>query len=89
MQKNADPFEFHSHVVQCSPVRPMMILLIVHGLETRQADSVNAFAQADLDKEVWLTIPQGFQHQNAMPCVLKLNKSLCGMNDAPLMFMRC
>ena len=86
MQKDVDYFESYSPVVQWSSVRLMLILSIVHGLETRQVDYVNAFAQADLDKEVYLEIPQGFQHQNVMPCVLKLHKSLYGMNDAPLMF---
>ena len=86
MKKDVDYFESYSPVVQWSSVRLMLILSIVHGLDTRQVDYVNAFAQADLDKEVYLEIPQGFQHQNDLPCVLKLHKSLYGMNDAPLMF---
>ena len=64
----------------------MLILSIVHGLETRQVDYVNAFAQADLDKDVFIEIPQGYEHCNDVDCVLKLNKSLYGMSDAPLMF---
>ena len=56
----------------------------VHGLETRQVDYVNAFAQADLEKDVFIEITQGFEHSNEVDCVLKLNKSLCGMSDAPL-----
>ena len=64
----------------------MLILSIVHGLETRQVDYVNAFAQADLDKDVFIEIPEGYEHNNEMDCVLKLNKSFYGMSDAPLMF---
>ena len=86
MQKDVDYFMSHSPVVQWSSVRLMLILSIVHGLEPRQVDYVNTFAQADLDKEVYLEIPKGFQHQKAMPCVLKLHKRLYGMNGAPLMF---
>ena len=84
--QNEDCFESHSPVVQWSSVRLMLILSIVHGLETRQVDYVNAFAQADLDKEVFIECPQGFEHNNDVDCVLKLHKSLYGMADAPLMF---
>jgi hypothetical protein len=81
-----DPFESFSPVVQWSSVRLMLILSIVHGLETRQVDYVNAFAQADLNKNVFVELPQGFKHDNDVPCVLWLKKSLYGMSDAPLMF---
>jgi Reverse transcriptase (RNA-dependent DNA polymerase) len=86
MQKDVDCFESYSPVVQWSSVRLMLIPSIVDGLETRQVDYVNSFAQADLDREVYLETPQGFQHHNDLPCVLELHKSLYGMNDAPLMF---
>ena len=42
-----DSLESFSPVVQWSSVRLMLILSIVHGLETRQVNYVNAFAQAD------------------------------------------
>jgi Reverse transcriptase (RNA-dependent DNA polymerase) len=69
-----------------SSVRLMLIRSIVHGLEIGRWSYVNAFAQADLNKEEYLEIPQGFQHQSDLLCVLKLHKSLYGMNEAPLMF---
>ena len=81
-----DDVESYSPVVQWSSVRLMLILSIVHGLETRQVDYVNAFAQADLDREVFIEIPEGYEHFNDVDCVLKLHKSLYGMTDAPLMF---
>ncbi len=87
MVAGVDYFESFSPVVQWSSVRLMLILSIVHGLETRQVDYVNAFAQADLDRDVFVEIPRGYEHLNeSVDCVLKLNKSLYGMSDAPLMF---
>ncbi len=86
LQSQFEQFESYSPVVQWSTVRLMLILSIVHGLQTRQVDYVNAFAQADLDKDVFIEIPQGYEHSNDVDCVLKLNKSLYGMSDAPLMF---
>jgi hypothetical protein len=81
-----EAIEAWSPVVQWSTVRLMLILSIVHKLETRQVDYVNAFAQADLDRDVFVEIPGGFSHNNEEDCVLKLNKSLYGMTDSPLMF---
>ena len=86
LQAKFEEFESYSPVVQWSTVRLMLILSIVHGLETRQVDYVNAFAQADLDKDVFIEIPEGYNHNNEVDCVMKLNKSLYGMSDAPLMF---
>ena len=64
----------------------MWILSIVHGLETRQVDYVNAFAQANLDRPVFVELPSGLNHSNYVPCVLWLKKSLYGMSNAPIMF---
>jgi hypothetical protein len=87
LQSKFEEFESYSPVVQWSSVRLMLILSIVHGLETRQVDYVNAFAQADLDTDVFIELPQGFEHANdGADCVLKLNKSLYGMSNAPLIF---
>ena len=84
--ENVDYFESYSPVVQWSSVRLMLVLSIVHGLETRQVDYVNAFAQADLNKDVFIEMPPGFEHNNQVDCVLKLNKSLYGMSESPLLF---
>lgn len=81
-----DYWESFSPVVQWSSVRLLLIMSIVHGLHTRQVDYVNAFAQATLDKDVYVEPPQGFCHLNEVDCVLKLNKSLYGMRDAPIKF---
>ena len=64
----------------------MLILLIVHGLETRQVDYVNTFAQADWGKPVFVELPSGFNHSNDISYVFWLKKSFNRMSDAPLMF---
>jgi Reverse transcriptase (RNA-dependent DNA polymerase) len=50
--KGEDFFESYAPVVQWSSVRLMLNMSIVHGLQTRQVDYVNAFAQADLKEDV-------------------------------------
>lgn len=80
-------FESFAPVVQWSSVRLMLILSIVHNLETRQVDYVNAFAQSPLgEREVYIELPLGFKHKNECECVFKLHKSLYGMADSPKMF---
>ena len=86
LETSEDYRESFSSVVQWSSVRLMLILSIVHGLHTRQVDYVNAFAQADLERLVFMELPQGVEHMNDDDCVLLLHKSLYGMSDAPLMF---
>ena len=54
MVAGIDYGESFSPVVQWSSVRLMLILSIVHGLETRQVDYVNAFAQERVDVPLWL-----------------------------------
>ena len=85
-QQLIDEVPSYSPVVQWSTVRLMLILSIIHKLQTRQVDYVNAFAQAEVNRDVFIEIPDGFDHANNVDCVLKLNKSLYGMSDAPLMF---
>jgi hypothetical protein len=63
-----------------------LILSIIHGLHTRQVDYVNAFAQAPIDRPVFVELPEGFQHANNEPCVLCRKKSVYGMGNSPLLF---
>jgi len=88
IQKRTMEVESYSPVVQWSSVRLMLVLSIIHGLATRQVDYVNAFAQAKLDKDVFIETPQGFDHMFPEGSVLKLNRSLYGMTDAPLIFFQ-
>jgi len=81
-----DYWQSYSPVCQWSTVRLLLIMSVVHGLHTRQVDYVNAFAQAELDKEVFVEFPKGYGHNNDDDCVLRLNKSLYGMVDAPVHF---
>ena len=84
-----DFFESYAPVVQWSTVRLMLILSMVYGMDTRQVDYVNAFAQAYLDEEVYIEIPRGYKHANEdEECVLKLNKSLYGLQQAPIAFFK-
>jgi hypothetical protein len=54
-----------------------------NSLDFQQLDVKTAFLNADLDEEVYFSIPQGFTHDKRQKC-LKLNKAIYGLKQAPL-----
>jgi Reverse transcriptase (RNA-dependent DNA polymerase) len=84
--ENEDYFQSYSPVVQWSTTRLLLVMSIIHNLHTRQVDYVNAFAQASLKEEVYIEMPPGFITQEGNDTVLKLDKSLYGLVQAPIYF---
>jgi hypothetical protein len=65
----------------------MLVLSIVHGLQTRQVDFVNAFCQTTLETPVYGCLPLGFEDiTEGQDSVLRLEKSLYGMTSSPKIF---
>ena len=66
----------------------LLCLSISQGWKTRQVDFDNAFVQADIDlPEIYIKCPAGFRspdHDDAI--VLRLNKSLYGLVQAPMLY---
>lgn len=86
---NVDYFETYAPVVSLTTVRLLLVLSVAFDLTTRQVDYANAFAQADLNKEVYVELPRGFDPpdtDSTSGYVLKLRKSLYGLKQAPLKF---
>jgi hypothetical protein len=79
-----DYFEKYAPVVQWSTVRMMICLAATQGLKTRQIDFTNAFVQATLKEDVYVKCPEGYGPENGEDVVLKLNKSLYGLVQAPM-----
>jgi hypothetical protein len=87
LMKQWDDSDAWSPVCQWSSVRLMLVLSIVHGLQTRQVDFVNAFCQATLETPVYVGLPLGFEDiAEGQDCVLRLEKSLYGMTSSPKIF---
>ena len=56
---------------------------MLNDLEARSIDFTLAFPQADLDVDVYMELPIGFDHSGCKgKHVLKLNKSLFGLKQA-------
>ena len=86
MVKNEDYFESWSPTASWSTVRMLMTMTLQHDWCIKQADFDNAFVQAPLDRDVYVTLPRLFEDQSGLgndELFLKLNKSLYGQADAP------
>jgi hypothetical protein len=91
LQPKADIGETYAPVIGWSTVRLMLIFSLAFGLATRSIDFSNAFAQAELETPIFIEIPQGFEGATTgarngdgrSSHVLKLNKSLYGICEAP------
>jgi Reverse transcriptase (RNA-dependent DNA polymerase) len=91
--EQVDYFESWSPVVAWSTVRLTLTLAISQGWESRQIDFSNAFVQSRIDDDIYIRVPPMFEpdeNQGDQDVVMKLNKSLYGLVQAPyLWFNRC
>ena len=77
-----DYWETYAPVVNWISVRLMLAITIIHKLETKSVDFILAFPQAELDRDVFMELPYGFQYGEKGKYVLQLKKNLYGLADA-------
>jgi hypothetical protein len=80
-------WETYSRVVNMVTVHLILLLAQIYNLESKTIHFVIAFPQAELDVNIWMYLPIGFQVdiENESKCyILKLNKSLYGSKQASL-----
>ena len=77
-----DYWETYAPVVNWISVRLLLVLSIIHKLDTKSIDFVLAFPQASLDRDVFMEMPYGFEFGTRGQYVLKLKKNLYGLSDA-------
>ena len=58
-------------------------MILSNGWHTKQVDYTNAFAQAEIQEEIYIKTPRGFGGGDRLPIVLKLFNSLYGLKQAP------
>jgi hypothetical protein len=81
-------WETYSPVVNMISVKLLLVIAKIHGLELelKSVDFVLAFPQADLDIDIWMELPIGFQTikdpYHSQLYVLKLKKNLYGLKQA-------
>ncbi|KAD5318290.1 hypothetical protein E3N88_18236 [Mikania micrantha] len=82
-RKGIDFDEIFSPVVKMSSIWVIIGLTASLDLEVEQMDDKTSFLHGDLDKEIYMEQPEGFQVKGKEDYVCKLQKSLYGLKQAP------
>jgi hypothetical protein len=81
--KDIHYWETYSPVVKWSSIRLFLTLAVVKGWHMRQVDFVLAYPQADIETELFMEVPQGFEFQGSRNThCLRLLKNLYGQKQA-------
>lgn len=80
--EGVDFFRTYAPVVQWITVRMMLIVSASLDLKTLQVDYSNAFAQAFLEENIYVRLPQGCTGKYGSDTVLHLQRSLYGLRQA-------
>ena len=83
--RDYDPGELFAPVAKFTSLRTLVALAAANGWELRQFDVSTAFLYADLDEDIYVRPPKGFEEydEHGEALVWHLHKSLYGLKQAP------
>ncbi|MCO5586091.1 hypothetical protein L7F22_040030 [Adiantum nelumboides] len=81
--KGLDYDETFSPVAKMTTVRLVIAMASMPGWKLRQMDVNNAFLNGDLEEEVYMIQPKGYEHPEFPYYVWRLKKALYGLKQAP------
>ena len=83
-QKNGIDFdEIFSPIVKMTSICIVLSLVATEDLHLEQVDVKTTFLNGDLDEEIYMAQPRGFEVKDKENLVYKLKKSLYGLKQAP------
>lgn len=82
-RKGVDFNDIFSHVVKMSSIRTVLSLTDTLDLDVEQMDVKMEFLHGDLEEEIYMKQPDGFQVKGKEDHVCRLRKSLYGLKKAP------
>ena len=84
MQKGLHYDQTYSPVASWNSVRMLLTMTAVHGWHTKQIDFVQAFAQAPVEKTLYMKIPSGMElnEGNSSDYVLQIHRNIYGQKQA-------
>ncbi|CAJ2645756.1 unnamed protein product [Trifolium pratense] len=87
-RKGVDFNEIFSPVVKMSSIRTVLGLAATLDLEVEQMDVKTVFLHGDLEEEIYMKQPDGFQVKGKEDYVCRLRKSLYGLKQAPMQWYK-
>jgi hypothetical protein len=82
-KKGIDFDEIFSPVVKMTSIRNILSLLEVEYLHLEQLDVKTTFLHGDLEEEIYMQQPQGYEVKGKENLVCRLKKRLYGLKQAP------
>jgi hypothetical protein len=75
--------EIFSPVVKMTSIMTILSLVAVEYLHLEQLDVKTTFLHGDLEEEIYMQQPQGYEIKGKENLVCRLKKRLCGIKKAP------
>ena len=82
-RKGIDFDEIFSHVVKITSIKTNLSLVAVEDFHLEQLDVKTAFLHGDLEEEIYMQQPQGYEVKGKENLACRLKKSLYGLKQAP------
>jgi hypothetical protein len=82
-KKGIDFDEIFSHVVKMTSIRTILCLVVVEDFHIEQLDAKTTFLHGDLEEEIYMQHPQGYEVKGKENLVCILNKILYGLKKPP------
>lgn len=86
--EGVDFHEVFSPAVKHSSIRVLLALVAMEDLELHQLDVKTAFLHGDLEEEIYMKQPEGFEVEGKEEHVCHLVKSLYGLKQSPRQWYR-
>ena len=84
--EGVDYDEIFSPVAKLTSIRFVLSVAAAYDLEVEQMDVKTAFLHGDLEEEIYMRQPEGFEAKGKENLVCKLKKSLYGLKQSPRMW---
>ena len=82
-KEGLDYFDTYSPVTRITSIRMLIAIAAIHNFEIHQMDVKTAFLNGELDEEIYMEQPEGFNVLGQTKKVCRLVKSLYGLKQAP------
>ena len=82
-KKGIDFDEIFSPVVKMTSIRTILSLVVVEYLHLEQLDVKITFLHGDLEEEIYMQQPQGYEVKGKEKFMCRFKKSLYGLKQAP------